>query len=498
MDGTRMPRQVDATPHAASLIEGHRDFGYSLETALADIIDNSITAGAKKVFLEVDTISSDPWIAIIDDGVGMSEAELIEAMRLGSKNPTDVREAHDLGRFGLGLKSASFSQCRRLTVITRKEGLTSCATWDLDDVAKRNNWKLDLHDDHDHLPVLGKLPETGTIVLWQKLDRLSGGFEHDSAKRTEHINGELARSERHLRLVFHRFMEGRSPEVELYLNSRLLLPIDPFATDNPACQKDPPEMIHFEQGDVHVRCFTLPHHKMMSKSAWEEIGGPDGHLRTQGLYVYREKRLIIAGGWLGLAKHKELTKLCRIRVDIPNSMDAAWKIDVKKASAQLPPMVKQRLKLVVERFVGTSKRTYTGKGRKLVDEKRYPLWNRIQKDGQINYRPDPDHPVVADFVNRLPAGLKSDFTNLFGLLGSGLPIDALHADLLGNAEAVVADVGDDGQIRQMVEAMVATLRENNIPTESLEDTLRSQDFLNRNWDKAKITLEEMLKEEQSK
>jgi hypothetical protein len=491
-----MTRQVDATPYAAALIEGHRDFGYSLETALADVIDNAITAGASDVELEVDISSENPWIAIVDNGSGMSEAGLIEAMRLGSKNPTEQREAHDLGRFGLGLKSASFSQCRKLTVMTRRDGHTSCASWDLDVVAERNNWKLDLHDDQAHLPCFEKLSETGTVVVWQKLDRLSGGLEGDATKRIEHINSQLVKSEGHLRLVFHRFLEGSKPDLKLSLNGRRLVPIDPFASEHPACQKDPLETIHFSQGDVSVRCFTLPHHKMMSKDEWVEIGGPEGHLRTQGLYVYRERRLIIAGGWLGLAKQKELTKLCRICVDIPNSMDAAWKIDVKKASAQLPPMVKQRLKKIVERFVGTSRRTYTGRGRKLVDETRYPLWNRIRKDGQIVFRPNSDHPALSSFMDKLPDDLKSGFLSCIGLLGSGLPIETLHADLLGSAEDVNADEADDNQIRQMMESLTMALVDAGVESCNLENVLRSHDFLNRNWGLAQKILTEILDKEE--
>jgi hypothetical protein len=235
---------------------------------------------------------------------------------------------------------------------------------------------------------------------------------------------------------------------------------------------------------------------MMSKDEWVEIGGPEGHLRTQGLYVYRERRLIIAGGWLGLAKQKELTKLCRICVDIPNSMDAAWKIDVKKASAQLPPMVKQRLKKIVERFVGTSRRTYTGRGRKLVDETRYPLWNRIRKDGQIVFRPNSDHPALSSFMDKLPDDLKSGFLSCIGLLGSGLPIETLHADLLGSAEDVNADEADDNQIRQMMESLTMALVDAGVESCNLENVLRSHDFLNRNWGLAQKILTEILDKEE--
>ncbi|GAB5436841.1 MAG: ATP-binding protein [Falsiruegeria mediterranea] len=424
----------------------------------------------------------------------MSERELVEAMRLGSKNPTEEREPHDLGRFGLGLKSASFSQCRRLTVMSRKNGRMSCAIWDLDIVAERNNWNLDVLDNPTRLPCSDRLRENGTVVLWHKLDRLSGGLSQDQARRIEHINSELARAERHLRLVFHRFLEGRKPDLELLLNGRKLEAVDPFASANPATQKDPEEVINFEEGDVKIRCFTLPHHKMMSQQEWDDVGGPEGHLKSQGLYVYRERRLIIAGGWLGLARSKELTKLCRVRVDIPNSMDSEWKIDVKKASAQLPPMVKQRLKKVVERFVGTSKRTYRGKGAKLVDETRYPLWNRFQQDGRIVYRPNFDHPVLVDLINRLPEDLLADFKASIGLIGSGLPVETLHSDMLGNAESVVPDEGNAEQVRHMVEAMTVALLENGLPRENLSDVLQGQEFLKRNWETAEPILAAVLAE----
>ena len=148
-------------------------------------------------------------------------------------------------------------------------------------------------------------------------------------------------------------MQGTRPAIRLHLNGRRLSPIDPFAQDHKATQTDPVEVLHLAKGIVETQCFTLPHHKMMSRVAWDELGGPEGHLRSQGFYIYREKRLIIAGSWLGLARQTELTKLSRVRVDIPNTMDADWKIDVRKANAQMPPVVRERLRRIVERLQGT-------------------------------------------------------------------------------------------------------------------------------------------------
>ncbi len=451
-------RQADATPHAASLIEGMRDFGYTLETAMADIIDNSVTAGASLVEILAETTTDEPWIAIVDDGDGMTESELIEAMRPGSKNPQDEREGHDLGRFGLGLKTSSFSQCRQLTVMSRKDGEISAATWDLDKVAATNIWSVDLEDDLSEIPVADKLPVSGTIVLWRKLDRLSTNYRHDTAKRAAEINKALSGAERHLRLCFHRYMEGSRPKFRLQLNERRLAPIDPFATDQKATQMDPEEVLPLVRGEVVTQCFTLPHHKMMSKAAWEELGGAEGHLSSQGFYIYREKRLIIAGSWLGLARPTELTKLSRVKVDIPNTMDADWKIDVRKASAQMPPIVRERLRRIVERLQGTSKRTYQRRGRKLVADENLPLWNRIQKDGKIVYRPNAEHPSITGFMELLPEEFRHGFSACVALLGTGLPVAALHADMLGGAERVESDDSDFVELAVMAETAIRELR----------------------------------------
>lgn len=487
-------RYVDATPFASSLIEGHRDIGYSIETAIADILDNSITAQARRIDIIADTISDEPKLTIVDDGVGMDDVTLIEAMRLGSKNPRDLRHAKDLGRFGLGLKSASFSQCRRLTVHSCSQGRMTSATWDLDMVAERNDWTLDVVDNPTSVEVRDLIPQTGTAVVWEKLDRLCGGITSDRGKRVEHINAALVSAEMHVRLVFHRFLEGTRPKLRIFMNGRALKPIDPLASGNPACQIEPKEIVPLSQGSVTIQCYTLPHHKLMDEADWVEVGGPEGHLRSQGLYLYRGDRLIIAGGWMGLARQTELTKLCRVRVDIPNSMDSLWKIDVKKASAQLPPAVATRLRRVIESFLGTSRRVYRRRGQKLVEYDRLPLWERVQQDGKVFFRPNLDHPAFLNFQSELPEAYRAGFQTCLKLLGSGLPIDALHADLLGNAEAVVEEMPDEAQVREMVEAVTATLLSAGIGKASIKDALRGHDFFKKAWSIADGLIDQYLED----
>lgn len=486
-------RTEDATPRASALIESLRDLGYSLETALADIVDNAITAGATRIDVLSDATGDSPAIGILDNGSGMDEQALVEAMRPGSRNPLDTRAASDLGRFGLGLKSASFSQCRHLTVVTRQNGRTTCAIWDLDEVARTDTWRIVVHSDPSGIPWVDRLGKTGTLIVWRNLDRLAGGLMRDTARRAEHINRALALAEHHLRLVFHRFMEEGRPPLELWLNGRRLQPIDPFARKHPGHQEDPEDLLQLANGTISFQCFTLPHHKAMSKQEWDELGGPEGHLKTQGFYVYRGRRLIIAGSWLGLARQIELTKLCRIRVDIPNTMDAAWKIDVKKASAQLPPAVRDRMRHIVERFSQTSRRTYQRRGQRLVDEHRMPVWQRIQRDGMIVFRPDPSHPALAEFAAQLPPHLAPGFLNCVALIGSSLPVEALHADFAGSAEEIRADEADVEVIRQTLQAVVPKFLEQGLSAEDITEILRQVEPFRSAWTIAQPEIADMLK-----
>jgi len=473
-------RRADATPHAASLVEGLRDIGYSLETAISDIIDNSITAEAKHVRIITEACSETPLIAVVDDGRGMTEDELVAAMRPGSRNPLAARDKPDLGRFGLGLKSASFSQCRRLTVVSRKNGEISAAIWDLDDVAERNEWAVQLPDDFAEIPCVDQIGATGTLVLWQKLDRLTGGVSHNVDRRAQIINRRIAETERHLRLVFHRFMQG-TKSLGIFLNGRQLKPLDPFVKDNPATIADPEEKIALSHGEVEVQSFTLPHHKQMSKFEWDDVAGPEGHLKLQGFYLYRGRRLILYGTWFGLCRQSELTKLSRVRIDIPNSMDADWNIDVKKSSAQLPPAVRDRLQKVIERIQSGSKRTYMKRGQKLVDQERLPMWNRVLADGHIRYRPNIEHPAFSGFAENLPPELRRGFFNCIALVGASLPIEALHADMAGTAEQIVPDSIDEDTLTQAVMATLSVLTEAKKDIKEIMSLMKDVDPFRSAW-----------------
>lgn len=475
-----------APPEAAALIESMRDIGYSFETALADIIDNSITAGAGTVDVLCDASRMDPVIAILDDGCGMSLSELLDAMRPGSANPLDSRREGDLGRFGLGLKTASFSQCRRLTVVTRKDGHTAAARWDLDYVADKNDWLIQVPGPEDicGIPFLDRLSAQGTLILWEKLDRLSEETRGTSLK--EHLYDRLDVARKHLELVFHRFLAGERPlpKIDIRINNRSISAFDPFHTTHPATQRQPAEKIPIAGVTVHVQPFVLPHHKKVSRSDWEKYSGEGGYLKNQGFYVYRSGRLIIHGTWFRLLPQSELTKLARVQVDMPVELDYLWKIDVKKASAAPPLVVRQRLRAIIDRIGGASNRVYTGRGTKISNPGLTPIWARRANKNQIYYELNREHPTIAGLMGSLNEFSAAQLELLLGVIEKSFPVDALFSDVASKPDMVDAGDVDHGALEELVRLTVGFLRESRLSDEKILETLQRADPYRSNWEVA--------------
>ena len=276
-------RTFDLPPHPSSLIESMRDIGYSLSTALADLIDNCITAGATTIHVFADVGETPLRVGVLDDGAGMSETELFGAMRLGSRSPLEEREHTDLGRFGLGLKTASFSQCRTLTVVTKTGGMTACARWDLDRVAASGGWSVEVPDDVGSIAGTERLGDTGTLVVWEKLyaDSSDGASDQHIADFVRQL--DEARS--HLEQVFHRFLEGKpgQPKVSILLNNRPLAPFDPFHSRHPATIAGPLEHIRVGREHVLVQAYTLPHQSKVTPQRMGALWGIRGISTEFGL-----------------------------------------------------------------------------------------------------------------------------------------------------------------------------------------------------------------------
>ena len=496
MTPTAVTREKEIPPRASVLVESLRDIGYSLHTALSDVIDNSLTAGARRIELLAETHAENPSIGILDDGTGMTEAELLEAMRPGSRSPLEGRTTNDLGRFGLGLKTASFSQCRRLTVVTRKAGVMSCAVWDLDTVVARDSWIVELPEALAAIPWSERLVADGTLVVWQKLDRLVGA--EGQGDRGDLVR-QLDETARHVEFVFHRFLsgrEGREGRVEISLNGRELKPFDPFHSHHPATQHHQEEPFVLAGREIQIQPVTLPHHDKVSKADWTRYGGPEGYVKNQGFYLYRNRRLIVHGTWFGLARQQELTKLCRVRIDMPSSLDAEWKIDVKKAWAQPPPPVRERLRRIIEQIGVPSKRTYTVRGSRLAEDSRLPVWTRSQDKNAVSYGLDTGHPLFSAFESRLNPETAGEFRRLVGLIVSTLPVEALYADVSASAESVVPAALAPEDFRAIVGATWRVLRERGFSETEAETRMRSADPFRSRWEEAGSVLQALTAEGQ--
>lgn len=291
-------------------------------------------------------------------------------------------------------------------------------------------------------------------MIWEKLDRIVGEEPDDSARQAGNLLLDEAAG--HLELVFHRFLAGERglPKLDITMNGRDLKELDPFRESHRATIVDPVEEIRFKGSSIRVQGFTLPHHSKVTAADWERFGGREGYLKNQGFYVYRSGRLIIHGTWFGLARQTELTKLSRVRIDLPNSLDADWKIDVRKATAHPPREVRDRLRTLTARIGAGSKRVYTHKGQRLVDDARAPVWVRIQKDGSTVFSVNRDHPVIKRSLRE-----DSDGDAILTLVEASLPLDALLADLGSSPEQVVNAQVPDSTLSDLVVRFITSLRE---------------------------------------
>lgn len=396
----------DAPPRASAMIEALRGLGYTTATALADIVDNSISAQSSSLSLHFEWAGEHSFVAILDDGIGMDAEGLDAAMRLGERSPLDERAAGDLGRFGLGMKTASFSQCRRLTVASIRDGQMNCLRWDLDVLAASTDhgWRLLEGPDpaSEHLLESLHLSGKGTLVLWERLDRIvTSGF---SEQNFLDIVDEV---ERHLAMVFHRFLEGAHPALRLSINGRMVEPWDPFLRGHQATWTSPVALIPTSQGAIELQCHVLPHKDHLTLQKEQSAAGPHGWTAQQGFYVYRNRRLLLAGSWLGLGQGRSWTKeeahrLARIRLDIPNSADADWKIDIRKSTASPPVSLRMELTRLAEDTRARARKVFACRGRPFSldpDRTVAQAWKSQVSLSGIRYRIDHQHPAVRAVID---------------------------------------------------------------------------------------------------
>ena len=475
-----MAKRVINPPDASALMTSARSFGnYDLARALADLLDNSITAGARSIDITCAHGAGNPEIRVRDNGGGMSAEELRIAMRPASVNPDEERSADDLGRFGWGMKSASFSQCKLLTVVTKKQGSYSAASWDLDDI---DGWSMVSYTENEAENLLEEaIPgTTGTELIWQKCDRLSEG----SSLTRDQFNEIISHARRRLSLVFHRFIGGKAGarKMSISLNGTPLDAFDPFHSGHPATQAFPVEAIPVTDGTkVMMKAYTLPHYTKLEKNEYENLGGEEGYVKNQGFYVYRNNRLIIYGTWFRLAKHGELSKLVRISIDIPNSLDSMWKVTIDKSDAQLPSRLRERMKTLVDRFRDSSTRVFRSRGGRIGDGRTTSVWERYARNQQIEYRLNRSHPLLKALGDALEPVWRSKLGYVLRVIEQEIPIDALFSDASANPQKLNQASTDPDKFREFVRATVPMLLADGNSTGEVVEQLRLTDPYASHW-----------------
>jgi hypothetical protein len=417
-------------PDASAIFSSLRAIGYSFNTALADIIDNSLAAAASHIDVGFRS-EPEPYVAILDDGRGMTPDVLIQAMRHGGNGPREARRADDLGRYGLGLKTASLSQCRRLSVVTLIAERLSAARWDLDHVEDANEWTLEVLDD-DEIQALPRVHELiavghGTIVLWEHFDRATAGERAPG----EALGRLVDDSRSHLSLVFHRYIapDGHESACRVSINSLDLVPNDPFLRSNPFTETLPSESIVIENALVTIQPYILPHLSNISVVEMQQAGGIDLLRQTQGFYIYRNRRLITFGTWFRLVRQHELTKLARVRIDIPNSLDHLWGLDVKKSTANPPEAVRSILRRITDRIADRGANVFRERRRRARYDDTVHIWDRVKVRGSTVYTINLEHPLVAAAFSDLPASNTRRLDEALEAIEIALPADAIFADM---------------------------------------------------------------------
>ncbi|MGY4305168.1 hypothetical protein ACVIJ6_002411 [Bradyrhizobium sp. USDA 4369] len=448
-------------PSAAALVGSLRGVGYSLETAIADILDNSIAADAKTIEIQCDWNDGEPVAWILDDGAGMHADGLVEAMRFGGIGPEAERSAEDLGRFGLGLKTASLSQCRQLTVVSKISTEETSFTWDLDQLRRNGGgWDLIEGDAGLREDIRDRLASrrSGTLVVWRKVDfgRTSDRPSHET------FLADLERVDAHLGMVFHRFLAGDARALKMTLNGSRVEAWDPFLEKDESIIRNPEQHIAGPGGKIRVRGFVLPHRdRFRNDIEFERAGGPDGWTAQQGFYVYRQKRLLSAGGWLGLGGSRawtrdETSRLARIRIDIPNTADHDWRIDVRKAIARPPDAIRKPLQRIAEDVRRKAREVFVHRGQFGSRQKATTvsrIWQVNPEGTRRRYTLRRDHEFIELINGRMDKTAFDLLEGLFDLIERTVPVDRVWLDV---TERGVPDEGVDNT--ELVNAALSMAR----------------------------------------
>lgn len=408
----------DVTPTPEHFVKSISEQGYRLETAIADLIDNSISAGADMVEVLLDTESRPFTLFIADNGRGMTEDELRGAMRFPSRSLEETRAKSDLGRFGLGLKTASFSQTRCFSVLSRDLNSADFKgrTWDVA-VLREHGWKLKVESSDEVAALLhhyrlvsdsllggfSSAFHPRTVVVWKGLHKFESYIENRNC--ADVLKAELSGTTRaYLSLVFHKFMERSTKPLKIRLNNSEVTSFNPFPTDSAGVRRLSGKNRKFGKDTIIVQGFVLPISSVDDVKNGSNRWVPPGKnlMDLEGIYIYRGERIILFGGWLGLAGRSPRMQLARLRVELGNAVDHLLHLNVAKSQVELPydlregfaeyvsdlraEAEKEYLNRTIRSFRGPNethealiKTSATNKGAQMMINPSFPLVGALQK-----------------------------------------------------------------------------------------------------------------------
>ena len=418
-----------AVPQARDLIKSIAEQGYSLESALADIIDNSISAKAENVIVLTRRLDDRLVLYIADDGEGMSERDLAKNMHMPSSSIEQDRDSSDLGRFGLGLKTASFSQTRKLTVLSRPRSIEKWAgrrwdvermlDWDLGIIPPQGCLELAGEFDECHSSTLGQIADfnSSTIVIWEGLYKFQPGAS--IAEKEDGLHEQLSTvTLDYLGLIFHRFLENENRPFSIKVNNVFVEPFDPFPK-SAGLRSLGKERFGSDRESFSMEGIVLP-----AKAIKAEPGLYSNSRRNlldlEGFFVYRADRLIWAGGWGGMIPRRPNIQLARVKVELGNQSDQLFELNVAKSRVVIPHTLKRGVMRSVLTLIEEAKKEYFSRSVKSqkqsnANEKVQLLMKVATSQGQI-IQVNHKHPIVESIKKGLDTKKKSLVNGLILIL----------------------------------------------------------------------------------
>jgi hypothetical protein len=411
----------DVNPNPEFLIKSISEQGYSLESSLADLMDNSISAGANKIEVLI-KMDKEPFnLFLADNGSGMNEETLKENMKFPSNSPDNKRGITDLGRFGLGMKTASFAQTRRFTVISRRKGdLSFCGrTWDVDYLKREGKWKLIVNTQQEVSEILHQyltlskeylntfdVFEANTIVVWNGLYKFENYLEEGNRRNA--LSKQITEvTTDYLSIVFHKFLERKSNSLQIRINNLLIKSFNPFPTDEKDFRPITYKQKTFSTDNIKIEGFVLPSRSIEESQKGNTIWTTKNRslMDMEGIYIYRSDRIILFGGWNGLIKKAPRLQLARLRVEVGNSIDHLLHLNVAKSQVAIPHDLIKAFESYIENLKIEAEREFYNRGiRKFSSnqsENKAQLFERKASNKGVLLELNNDFPLLKSLTSEL-------------------------------------------------------------------------------------------------